>query len=49
MQWSQHSKLVLHSGSNSRLIKKRETSKGQLISQGLFGVIVLTKKPTKYF
>ena len=25
------------------------TTKGQLISKGLFGVIVWTKKPTKFF
>jgi hypothetical protein len=31
-------------------LKKRSTPyKGQLISKGLFGVIVLTKKTTKFF
>ena len=29
--------------------KQDDFAKGQLISKGLFGVIVSTKKPTKFF
>ena len=41
--------LTLHNYANAFIVWNRAGFKGQLISKGLFDVIVSTKKPTKFF